>query len=238
MKKFLLVTLLPLAAFADPFGEKRHITVQGFCTRQIAPDRGSIVVTAEATEPDLQSASKKATDTYEKLRDSVQKMRLENANLITSEYSLQEVREWQKDRQVSKGFRARMGLRVTTSSIQRLGEIISVAAKLGLREVGNLDTFLSQEKLLKEQMACFEEAGSNATKRAETLAGSLGAKIGEVLEISELREDTGGPVRPMAMTMNAKSSRMEMADAGGAPSGVEAGSRTMSMTVYATFALK
>ncbi len=209
--------------------------MSGTCSRQITPDRGSITVTVETMDMDLQVASKKATDNYEKVKDAVQKLRLDNANISTSEYSLIEVKEWQKDRNVFKGFRARMGLRVATSSIQKLGEVIAIAAKHGVRDVGSLNTFLSQEKLLKEQSNCLEEAGANATARATRLAASLDAKIGDVLEITEFQAAPEGP-RPMMRAMMAKS--MDMAGGAESAPSVEAGSQTLNVTIYATFALK
>lgn len=232
--------LLPLVgSAAQAVSERRSISVSGTCTRQITPDRGSITVTVEIMDMDLQVAAKKATETYDKVKEAVQKLRLENPNLTTSEYSLIEVKEWQKDRNVFKGFRARMGLRVATSSIQRLGEVITIAAKQGVRDVGALNTFLSQEKLLKEQSNCLEEAGANATARATRLASSLDAKLGEVLEITEA--SSSGQPSPPPIVMNAMmSKRMNMmggAEDAAAPS-VEAGAQTLNVTIYATFAIK
>ena len=184
---------------------------------------------------DLQAAAKKATEIQEKVKEAIQKLRLENFNLTTSEYTLIEVKEWQKDKTVFKGFKARMGFRVSTSSIQRLGEVIAIAAKNGVRDVGALNTFLSQEKLLKEQSGCLEEAGANATLRAAKLAASLDARLGEILQISEFQPTSQD--NPVALHMMRKSN--ENMDAGGiaAPS-VEGGSQALSVTIYATFALK
>src|SRR4051812_41761123 len=114
-----LLALLPFSALAVD----REVSVSGACTHNVVADRGAIVLTADFTEADLKSAAKKATDTYEHTRDAIKRLNLENLELQTVEYNLAEAKEWVKDRMVSKGFRARMGLKVSTSQTSRLGEV-------------------------------------------------------------------------------------------------------------------
>jgi uncharacterized protein YggE len=209
------------------------ITVEGICHRRAVPDRGAITITAEALEKDVKSAVSKATDTYERVRSAVKKLPLDQLEVETSEYSVQEERVWENNRQVSKGFRARMGLRVTSASIQKLGEVIAVAARESVRDVGALSTYLSPEKLKQEQMSCLEEAASHARFKAEKLAGALGAKIGALVALSEARPDSS---HPMPVMMKASRESMMMADAP-APQ-VEAGKQDISTTIFATFSLK
>src|SRR5690606_3645443 len=142
---------------------------------------------------DLQQASKEAADIYNRLKGAVQKLSLADAEFTTTESKLEEVREWEKDRQVSKGFRARMGLRVATSQTQRLGEVTQIGAREGAREIGELELFLSSEKSRAEKMACLDTAAKDARERAEKLAGALGARVGEVLKITENWQDRPQP---------------------------------------------
>lgn len=210
----------------------RSVTVNGSCLRSVQPDRGSITVTAQYQDADLQKAAKRATESYEKLRQAVQKLGLKNAELNTSEYDLAEVREWEKERQVSKGFRARMGLTVTTSETSRLGEIILLAGRQGLREVSRLQTFLSPERQKIEREACLEEAVKNAKSKAEAIAKSASARIGKVLTVIEGGQNAN-EARPYyaAMAVNAKQMQQDEA-----PS-VEASSVKILVDVSASFAL-
>jgi uncharacterized protein YggE len=209
------------------------ITVEGVCHRRTVPDRGALIVTADFLEKDIKSAVSKTTDAYEKVKTAVKRLNLENLEVETSEYSVQEERVWEKDRQVPKGFRARMGLRVTSSNIQKLGEVISIAAREGIRDVGALNTYLSSEKLKQEQMACLETAATHAHTKAEKLAAALGAKLGVLVNLTEMQPEMPRFPSPVMM----KASRGDMVTDAPAPS-IEAGKQDISTTVYVTFSLR
>lgn len=223
-------TSAPTAASTTPF--VRFVSVNGNCLKSVQPDRGSITVTADVLSQDLQSSARKATESYERLKSAIQKMGLKNLELNTTEYSFQEFREWEKDKNVFKGFRARMGLNVSTSELARLGEVIALAAKEGIREVSGLSTFLSAEKAKAEKEACLEEAVRNARSKAETVARAANAKLGRVLTVSE---EGAPPPQPVPIRQY-KMEAMAAADMS-APT-VVAGPQKMSIDVAVSFALE
>lgn len=236
MRFFRLLPVLLLVSAAPALADipARAVSVNGSCQRQATPDRGSISMVAEAREMDLQEATKKATRIYERARDAVKKLGLEDLDLRTAEYSVGEIREWEANKSVFKGFRARMGLRVATSSIQKLGEVIVIASREGLVDVGALTTFMSDAKQKQEHFACLQAAAENARAKAEKLAVSLGAKLGPVLAIVEAGAPSPGP-RPqlmMAEVSMAKASR-DMA-----PPSIEAGQDSINVNVAVTFAIQ
>jgi uncharacterized protein YggE len=226
---FFLFSALPVHADIE-----RRITVSGACLKRVTPDRGAITLTAEAQDPDLREASRQATRVHERLRDEVKKLGLKDAELQTSEYQVQEVREWAQNKSVSRGFRARMGLHVSTSEIARVGEVIAIGARQQVRDVGALQVFLSTERMRQERFACLEEAARDARRKAERLAQSLDSKLGKVETLTEI--DHGGfePPMPLMMTeMRAKGAAADMP-----PPSVEAGSREIRVSVNATFSLQ
>lgn len=218
-------------SFSAQAAPERSVTVSGECVRRAIPDRGAIVVTADFLEPDLKSASRKATLAYERIKEAIKKLGLENMELRTTETTLIEQKEWEKNRHVSKGYRARMGLEVSTSEPQKLGEVVAIAARENVRDVGQLTTFLSEEKKQKEQMACLQIAAAHAKSKAERLAASLGAKVGDVLSIQESNASIP-PIQPMA----AHYKMAEASDAVESPR-VEAGFQEVRTTIQAMFKL-
>ena len=213
--------------------EERQVTVSGVCKRSVIPDRGAITVASEFRDPDLKAASRKAQDAYEHTRTQIQKLGLEDLQMRTSEYSVIQVREWEKNKMVSKGFQARMGLEVTSSQVGRMGEVIALAAREGLQDVGNLRSYLSESKLLQEQTACLEEAAKNARTKAEHLASALGVKVGLVVSINENgMPNSLPPQRPMEkMMMRAEESSRSSPE-------IETGREDLSVTVQVVFALQ
>lgn len=219
--------LLAGSARAAVEGE-RKVTVSGECSREAIPDRGAIILVDEFKAADPKSAAAQATRAYEKLKEAVKRLDLADAELKTAEYSVQELREWEKDKTVSKGFRARMGLKVTTSDIPKLGDVIDVATREGVQDVGALTSYLSEEKLRKEKFGCLNEAALDARAKAQRLAETLDAHLDGVLEMSE-ESAPEAPVRPM----------MAVARTAGAPAPqVDAGTQTIATSVKVTFRLR
>lgn len=63
----------------------------------MSPDRGSITLTVEFQNMDLAKATKDAADSYERLSSAIKKLRLENLNIRTNEYSVNEVENREKN---------------------------------------------------------------------------------------------------------------------------------------------
>lgn len=214
----------------------RQVSVSGSCTRMVVPDRASIMVTAEIMDSDPKKAMNRATEIYEKVRSNVLKLKIENKELSTSEVSLNERKEWESNKLVSKGFVARMGLRVESSDAASLGEVSQIAAKAGVKEIGGLNTFISSVKNRAETEACLKDAVKTAEKKAREMAEASGAKLGEVISLTE--QSSGGIV--VAPPTYAAKGLMMMdasADRSAAPT-IEPGKQEIQATVSASYYLK
>lgn len=245
MKKNILLATLSIFLSAQIFasialassGGDRVVSVGGSCTRESTTDRGSVTVTANVLESDIKTAVKKATAQYDRCLEAVKKLGLENFSVQSTEYSVSEEKDWVKDHYVSKGFRARIGFKVSTSNIQRLGEVTEIAAREDIHEVGNLTTYLSKDKLKKEQESCLKEAAEDARSKADKLATSLGASLGRVLLMSENNDGGPPPFHPLMMR-----GKMMMAEASGAaePAAptIQEGRQDVSAHVQVSFELK
>jgi uncharacterized protein len=230
----LAISVAVLLAAPVSAAERREVAVMGVCNRSVTPDRGAIVLTAEFRNPELQAATRLASDAYDRVRQAIQRLNLPDLELKTSEYNVVQVREWEKGKTVNKGYSARMGMRVTTSAIQRMGEVIAISSREGLQDVGQLTTFLSDAKALSERIECLQQAAENARIKAEKLANALGAKIGHALQITEVIDSQG--YRPPVMAMDTMTSALRSGEI--APPPVEAGKQNISVQVNSTFALQ
>ncbi len=231
----IFLTSLALLSASGASALERQVTVTGSCSRQVTTDRGSVVLTADVRDDNLKSAIKKASRQYDRALDSIKKLKLENADLQTVEYNVGEVREWEKNKSVFKGYRARVGLSVSTSDIQRLSEVMEIAAREEIRDVGALTSFLSTEKIRKEQDLCLKEAAEHAKVKAENLASSLGAHLGPVVTLNESNLSTPPRIVPMARQALLKEGFVASAET---PSAIEGGKQQVEATVNVTFELK
>ena len=199
-----MLVLIVLSVFmAEPASATldRKVSVAGECTLEVEPDRGSVTVVAEHTAPDAKSAIKKATEQHEKLRSELKRSKLKGLELSTSEYTVQEQFQWENNKQVSKGFTCRIGLKVVTPEIPALGEVLSLASDAGIRNTQGLHTYLSDQKMLDEKKKCLESAAKNAREKAEQLVKALGGKLGPVIQIQERGAAMPGPMPIVAEAM-------------------------------------
>ena len=226
---FFLSMIFTQLAQAGDFDKK--VTVNGQCFVETTPDRGSITFVITHLDWDAKVAISKSTALYEKLRDELKRSRAKNLELSSSEYTVQERKEWVNNKNISKGFEARFGLKATTSEVAGLGELIAIAARIGVKETHSLNTYLSEGKLLEEKKKCLDIAAKNAREKAETLVKSLGAKLGRVLQITESGAMPPPPPMPMMERGMMKTSEAM------APS-IEGQTQMINQTVDVSFAIE
>lgn len=232
--KFLLLSFFFLLGQGQVLADQgdRLVSVSGECSLQVIPDRGSITVTIDHLNKDVKVSTQKTGEVYSKFKKEIEALNLKGMELKTTEYQVYEQKEWEKNAQISKGFRARMGLNISTEEIARLGDIMSAASKQGITDVANLNTYVSDSKSKSLETSCLKEAALDARKKADALASALNAKVKEVVTITTADVNLPSP-RPYEARMMHKS--MAMADdAGGSPP-VEAGKEKYTLKINATF---
>lgn len=212
----------------------RTVSVSGQCLRTALPDRGSIVITPDFQDKDIKLATRKATESYEKIKKEVQALKLKDLELQTNEYSVNEQIDYVKGKSVSRGYRARMGLLITTSETSRLGEVIAIAANNSVKDVGALSTFLSDEKSREEREACLEEAIQHASAKASRMAKAAGARLGKIVTLVEEQGYAPQPVRPMMM----EKAYAGMADAAAPAPVIDSSSQKIQLSVSAVYFLE
>jgi hypothetical protein len=234
MPKILFLSLLiPLQVFAN--SDLRTVSVSGNCIKKVSPDRGTVTLVAQYTEKTAQVASQKAMATYEKIRQAVQKMKLKDLELQTSEYSVQEQFDYVNNKSVSRGMRASLGLQITTSEISKLGDVIALSQTLEINRVTDLSTFLSAEKSKETREDCLVEAIKNARSKAEKMAESAKAKVGNVQLIDENPNRSTGNESAYAMMDEEASPQSRSTNL--AP-GIESKPELVSVNVLVKFELK
>lgn len=211
-----------------------HIAVQGQCLRSIKPDRGSVSFYAESLNDEAGKALKDATALFQKARTAVKDLQLKNVELQTIEQSVNERRVWEDNKNVFKGYNARLGLKVRTTEIKRLGEVIAKVSQVGVKNMGSLMMEVSPMKLKTEQEACLEEAIKNAKSKAQKMARAAGAKVGSVISIrEEIQNSNPSQPRPFsAPNIQAKVMSSESA------ASVDVGSEDLNMNVHVMYELK
>lgn len=235
--KYIFISLVVFCASWSVMAKERSISVNGHCLISVKPDRGSIDFFAEAKNNNAQKALHEATELFQKARASVQKLNLKGLEFETIENTVMEERVWENNSNVFKGYRARVGLKVFTKEIDKLGEVIQVVSAAGVKNISQLVTDISPAKLKEEQEACLEQAIVNAKSKALKMAKAAGANVGRAILIKEGGEDMGHDPRPMPFARSRmKSMEMGVADASVAP--IDVRNMDVSMNVHVIYLLE
>ena len=122
------------------------------------------------------------------------------------------------------GYRVVNQVRLTVRDVKRLGEILDQAIALGANQINSIGFDVANAETLKDEAR--KQAMANAKRRAELYATAAGVQLGQVLRISEgVVGDIG--IRPMSGAR---------AMAASVP--IEAGTRTLTVDVDVTYALR
>jgi uncharacterized protein YggE len=233
MKLALLLFFTAAAAVAQTTGAPPvpQITVQGNCDLRVIPDRGRVTFSAEHQTKDQKDAVARTNKQITELREEIAKLKLADLELKSTAYAVYPVREWEKDKLVSKGYRATLALEIVTSEIGRLGEAMQKASAVGVTNVGDLQTFLSLEKSREEYLRCLDVAAEDARGKANQLAKKLGFRIGDVVYLNEVPN----LIKPVYENVQMKA----MAEAATAPPApIDPGTQQYSTNLQVTFSIQ
>lgn len=212
----------------------RTITVTGECLTRVVPDRGAVTVASTIVAKKPKEASEKTIAAHEAIKAEVMKLGLRDSVVETAGYSVIEECSYEGAKRSCGGFRARLATRFETSDISQIGEIISVASRLGAEEVAELQTFVSPQLMQREREGCLEVATRNARAKGEKIASGAGVALGGVQSIGE-EVPSGGPVWSMATRV----APMALAGGDAAPeASVDARPVDVKVVVTAMFGIK
>ncbi|MBP9674393.1 MAG: SIMPL domain-containing protein [Bacteriovoracaceae bacterium] len=211
------------------------ISVQGTCIKQIVPDRGRVSLTVRELSKTPAEGQNRANEKYEKLRQDIKKLNLKDLELETSQFNVFERKEWEKDKMISKGFETSMGLTITTSEVDRLGEVLGLGSKYQVESQGGLESFVSSSRRQTEERNCLEVAMQDAKDKAKVMSETLKVKVGKPLLISENFGQSPMP-QPRVMMMR-KTMAQDSAEAQNVPQ-IEVGRQEIQRHIHVDFALE
>ena len=195
------------------------------------------MLTAEFRDKDAQVTAHKATEIFERVRKKILENKISKLDLETSEFSVNEVREWEKDKVVSKGFQSRASLKISSSDFGFSSKVIGIALSEGVKDVSNLHNYVSNEVIDRARFDCLQEAVKNAKAKAEKMAEAAGARVGGVISLSESSGDLSPPSPPHVFMAKAMRGAPQSEAADNGPT-IDAGKITIATDVSVSFELR
>ena len=203
------------------------ISMSGYAEQKVVPDTATLrigVVVQSAT-------AKEASDENAALMSAVvaelKAMGLQDKEIQTSYVSVSPVYNYDKEQTIT-GYSASNSVQITTTKLENLSEIIDRSTAAGANEIGGISFSVSDDmrKQLREDL--MNEAVTDASSKAATLAKSLGVEITGV-QTSSVSESSDSRV------FYEYDRAMEEQASGAVSTPIQPGESTVSMSVQVTY---
>ncbi len=194
----LTMTLLGSPALAEDI--TRQISVNGSGEILVVPDRASVTMGVEMRARTLESARDQVGEVVGKFLSLADRMGIEKKHLNTSQLTIRPEYDWVpavRKRNLTGYYVARQ-VHVELQDLDQLGALLERATEVGINQVsGPVFSSSRHDELQREAL---KKAAEDARRNAEVLAGSLGARLGPVRDISAGSMHRPPP-RPMGRAM-------------------------------------
>ena len=161
------------------------IAVQGNAVIEVSPDEAEVVLAVITENKDVKIAQNENTELSSKLIESLKSKGFENIETLS--YDLHKITEWdpEKQKNIDKGYRVSNSVKVSSSEINKVGEIIDIAVAQGVKEISRLNFQLSKGKEESVKLLLLEEATRDARSKAVVISKSLNVKLGKAVSATE-----------------------------------------------------
>jgi uncharacterized protein len=161
------------------------INVQGSSEIKVEPDEAEVWVGASFVKDTAEEAQNAVNSVINDIVDGLRYKGFTEDNMETTQLSLHEEYSWNEGKRESIGWRASQTLKIKTNDLTKVGEIVDVAVENGANQINNINFQLSDEREKEYKKQALTEAAKNAKDKAETIAESLGVKLGTIKTVSE-----------------------------------------------------
>ena len=189
---------------AQPPQEARTIEVTGNGEAHVAPDVASLNLAIETHAATAQQSAGQNAALAQKVVDALNTKLQGKGKVWTGGYSLYpEYSDSSRpnDKPVVTGYRAENSITVETGEIGMLGGLIDTAIEAGANRINFLNFTLRDESQARSQAIAL--AAKDAQTQADSLAKSLGVKLGPVVKATTVWENQPMPVMRMLAAMGA-----------------------------------
>ncbi|MCL2748584.1 MAG: SIMPL domain-containing protein [Alphaproteobacteria bacterium] len=226
---FILIGVIAFQWFASTTAiRNRSVAVVGECIGRTVKDTTAITLriqTMGATGAESMAMARSAYNITAAMLNQ-----FDGLEIQTNRWESFERTEWEGNSQRTIGIQTTIGIDVSSKNTNDIEEVLAKAEKIENVFPENLRMFASNEKLKPALEACINDAVQNARAKAETIAESEGARVGEMISAEYGRTADEAMPRPMLMRVMAADSV--------AGAGFFATDAEFSVTVRAVFQIK
>ena len=195
--RVLLILVGAALALASAQAAERTVTVTGEATVGVAPDTAVIRIGVSRQEKTAREAGEANARQMTSVLAAIKASGIAERDIQTSRLSLQPQYDPNKGGTARlTGFQATNQVTVRIRDIDSLPTVLDRAIGAGANEMSGIEFVVSEQSKLLDQAR--DDAIADARRKAELYARAAGAKVGQVVSISE-----EGPASPQPRPMQA-----------------------------------
>ena len=226
---------IPLSISQTTMNKQSSFDVSGTGEITTAPDRAVVSVGVQVTDDTVTKVQDKGNLIIKKVTQDIQKLGIDAGDIKTTNYSLYPTYDYRSGTQRITGYTLSVTVNVTIKDFSNINQVVDTATADGANQVGGVSFTLSEAKQLDVENQAREQAVKHAKEKADSLARISGIKLGKIINVME---NGNNPIpRPMVYFDKAQANSAPMAGGlgAGAPTDVQPGSTTFTMTVTLSY---
>jgi uncharacterized protein YggE len=159
------------------------------------PDRAWITISADSRAPSPKEAQRLNAEAMRPVQDKLRAAGIPAEAIRTLAYDVQYEWDFVNGKRVGRGYVARNTIEVRVDAIDRVGELLEVAASSGATALGGIRFDLKEQAKLERE--ALRLAVLDARAKADAAAAGAGRSIDRILKV----EEQGVEVPPMPVRM-------------------------------------
>jgi uncharacterized protein len=193
LSRFLAILLAATLALSTAQAAEKLVTVTGEATVAVPPDTAVIRIGVSSLEKTAREAGEANAKQMTGVLSAIKASGIAERDIQTSRLSLQPQYDPKGGTTRLTGFQANNQVTIRIRDIDNLPTVLDRAIAAGANEMSGIEFVVSDQSKLLDQAR--DEAIADARRKAELYAKAAGAKLGQVVSISE----EGTAPQPRAM---------------------------------------
>lgn len=167
-------------------GQFDQLQVTGAAVIRESPDQANIYVYIETTRDTALLSQQESSKILAQVIQALGKVGIPSDKIQTDTYNIYPEYYYPTDKQPTLvGYRTVYGLKIITTDITKIGDIIDVSVRAGANRINNIEFGLSDAKMEEVKVAVIKEAIRVAQSKAQAMAQASGVKLGKIANINE-----------------------------------------------------
>lgn len=176
----------------NPYVQQQRdtISVSGNSDLDVSPDQGEVVVVVETEGNTAKEAQSLNAEISDRVIDAAKKY-TDKKNIETVGYYLSKREGYnpKTGEPIFLGYMQTHSLKITATNVDETGDVLDAVVSAGATRVQDVYFSLSKSKKQEANDEALGLAVENARGKANSLAGALGVKVGDVVSVSERNYD-------------------------------------------------